>query len=108
MTKAIQSSIEQYNEKLVKSGSNITIIEYIKEVNELKYKIDISFIDSGSGVDPINLQRIFEPFFTTKPDGTGLGLAITKKIIEAHGGTLNIECPEEHGTAVLVTLPRGK
>jgi signal transduction histidine kinase len=85
------------------SGGNIKIA-----INKSEAVIDISFIDSGSGVDPINLQRIFEPFFTTKPDGTGLGLAITKKIIEAHGGTLNIECPEEHGTAVLVTLPRGK
>lgn len=84
------------------SGGKIKIA-----INKSESAFEISFIDSGSGVDPLNLQRIFEPFFTTKPDGTGLGLAITKKIIEAHGGTLNIECPEEHGTSVLVSLPRG-
>ena len=67
--------------------------------------IEISFQDSGTGIDEKEMERIFEPFYTTKPDGTGLGLAITKKIIEAHGGTLQVECKSGEGTTVTVALP---
>jgi len=65
----------------------------------------ITFRDSGSGIAPDNLQRIFEPFYTTKADGTGLGLAVTRKIIEGHGGTLDIESESGKGTTVSVRLP---
>jgi len=67
--------------------------------------LDITFRDSGSGIAPDNLQRIFEPFYTTKADGTGLGLAVTRKIIEGHGGTLEIESESGKGTTVSVRLP---
>jgi len=66
---------------------------------------EIRFTDTGYGIDADTLARIFEPFFTTKPDGTGLGLAITKKIIEAHGGTLEMESEPGKGTTVIVRLP---
>jgi signal transduction histidine kinase len=65
----------------------------------------ITFRDNGSGIAPDNLQRIFEPFYTTKADGTGLGLAVTRKIIEGHGGTLDIESEAGRGTTVMVQLP---
>jgi two-component system sensor histidine kinase HydH len=66
---------------------------------------EISFHDTGQGMDGQTLESIFEPFFTTKPDGTGLGLAITKKIIESHGGTLTVESDVGSGTTVMVRLP---
>ncbi len=66
---------------------------------------EIRFSDTGPGIDADTLARIFEPFFTTKPDGTGLGLAITKKIIEGHGGTLEVESAPGRGTTVAVRLP---
>lgn len=65
----------------------------------------ISFSDDGEGIDPHNLKKIFEPFFTTKHNGTGLGLAITKKIIEGHGGSLEVESEPGRGTKVTVTIP---
>jgi signal transduction histidine kinase len=66
---------------------------------------EIRFCDSGNGIDADALLRIFEPFYTTKPDGTGLGLAITRKIIDGHGGTLEVESVAGQGTTVLVRLP---
>ena len=53
--------------------------------------------------------RVFEPYFTTKPTGVGLGvgLAVSLGIVEAHGGTLTVECPREGGAVFTVTLPVG-
>jgi nitrogen fixation/metabolism regulation signal transduction histidine kinase len=51
------------------------------------------------------MQRAFEPYVTTKPKGTGLGLVIVKKIVEEHGGTVEIENVTPHGARVTFTLP---
>jgi two-component system NtrC family sensor kinase len=50
---------------------------------------------------------VFEPFFTTKPEGfgTGIGLAVSFGIVEAHGGTLTVECPDSGGTVFSIALP---
>jgi two-component system sensor histidine kinase HydH len=66
---------------------------------------EIRFRDTGSGIAASDLERIFEPFFTTKVDGTGLGLAITRKIIEAHDGTMKVESRPGAGTTVVLMLP---
>lgn len=66
---------------------------------------EIRFCDSGEGIDPESLARVFEPFYTTKEDGTGLGLAITRKIVEGHGGTLQVDSALGEGTTVFVRLP---
>ncbi len=74
-------------------------------LHKIESGFEVSFIDSGTGIDADSLAKIFEPFFTTKPDGTGLGLAITKKIIESHGGTLTVASEGGKGTTVTVRLP---
>ena len=69
----------------------------------------IAVTDSGPGI-PVELRsRVFEPFFTTKPvgQGTGLGLSITYSIVEKHGGTIDVDCPESGGTTMSIRLPRG-
>lgn len=66
---------------------------------------DIRISDTGPGITDEIRQRIFEPFFTTKSDGTGLGLAVTKKIIEAHGGSLRVESETGKGTTFVISLP---
>ncbi|CEF48811.1 unnamed protein product [uncultured bacterium] len=50
-------------------------------------------------------RAVLEKFFTTKARGTGLGLATEKRVIDAHLGTISIECPAEGGTTVTVQLP---
>ena len=62
--------------------------------------------DTGIGIAPEHQARLFSPFFTTKTRGTGLGLAISKRMIEAHGGRLEIESELGKGTEVRITLPR--
>lgn len=66
--------------------------------------ICISIEDNGCGMDAAQLERIFQPFVTYKPGGTGLGLAVTRQIIEAHGGTLQVESTLHKGTAFRITL----
>ena len=47
--------------------------------------------DNGPGVDPAHLEEIFHPYFTTRPEGSGLGLSLSARMIEAHGGFLDVE-----------------
>jgi two-component system NtrC family sensor kinase len=63
--------------------------------------------DTGSGIEPAHLARIFEPFFTTKTEGqgTGLGLSIVQRIVEKHGGRLDVESVPGQGTTFTVRLP---
>jgi signal transduction histidine kinase/CheY-like chemotaxis protein len=67
----------------------------------------IEVADTGTGIPPEVLSRVFDPFFTTKAEGkgTGLGLAICKRIVDHHGGRLDIESEPGRGTTVRVALP---
>lgn len=65
----------------------------------------INVIDTGPGIPREVLDRIFNPFFTTRPTGTGLGLAIVHRIVDAHGGHINIHSEPGKGTQFEVCLP---
>lgn len=67
----------------------------------------VSFADHGPGMPAAIRNKAFEPFFTTKHRGTGLGLPIAKRIVDAHGGQIQIETPAGGGTIVSVVLPHG-
>jgi two-component system sensor histidine kinase HydH len=67
--------------------------------------VRIEIEDTGVGIAPADADRIFTPFFTTKDRGTGLGLAITHKIVEDHGGTIQLSSRPERGTVVRLLLP---
>ncbi|HLO24769.1 MAG TPA: ATP-binding protein, partial [Geobacteraceae bacterium] len=67
--------------------------------------VEVTFSDTGEGMEPAVLARIFEPFYTTKEGGTGLGLAITQRIVESHGGKIEVESEKGKGTMFKVKLP---
>ncbi|NLI14276.1 two-component system sensor histidine kinase NtrB [Pelotomaculum propionicicum] len=61
--------------------------------------------DTGKGMDKQTLANMFNPFFTTKDSGAGLGMFISKKIIDNHGGHIEIQSEPARGTTVTVLLP---
>ncbi len=66
-------------------------------------RIEVS--DTGCGVPEPLLPRLFEPFLSSKDTGLGLGLMISKRIVEAHGGTITVSNRRERGARVVITLP---
>jgi signal transduction histidine kinase len=68
-------------------------------------KVRVEISDTGIGMSPEVLAHAFEPFFSTKSGGTGLGLANVKKIMEQHGGKLEMESTEGQGTRVIIGFP---
>ncbi len=71
-------------------------------------RVEVHFEDSGPGMPPDVRKRIFEPLFSTKSFGVGLGLPVVKQIMEHHGGGIEIETEEGHGTRVCLWLPTGR
>jgi PAS domain S-box-containing protein len=67
--------------------------------------VEISFMDTGSGMPDENIKKIFDPFFTTKEKGTGLGLAIAHNIVDIHGGSIDVEKNKGGGAAFNITFP---
>jgi PAS domain S-box-containing protein len=65
----------------------------------------IAFADSGPGIPPEIREKIFAAFFTTKARGSGLGLATAKRLIDAHRGRIEVDCPPAGGTVVTIQLP---
>ncbi len=84
------------------TGGTLTI-----EADTVNGQTLITISDTGTGISPENLSKVLEPFFTTKVEGrgTGLGLAICRRIVQDHGGTLEIASEPGHGTTVKITLP---
>jgi len=68
--------------------------------------VDIRVRDFGSGIPAKHMDELFKPFFTTKKRGTGLGLALAKRIVEEHGGRIELHSSTGKGTVATVSLPR--
>ena len=67
-------------------------------------RVAVEIEDSGMGIAPAAVDRIFNPFFSTKNGGTGLGLALTHKIVEDHGGSIDVRSTPGAGTTFRVVL----
>lgn len=67
--------------------------------------VNLTVSDTGRGIPPEQINKIFDPYYTTKSKGTGLGLAIVHKIIEAHGGQIEVNSTIDHGTSFGLSVP---
>ncbi|HKL27089.1 MAG TPA: ATP-binding protein [Desulfuromonadales bacterium] len=65
----------------------------------------ITFTDNGQGLPDQDPEQIFTPFYTTREKGTGLGLAVTRRIIEAHAGTIHAQPAAPMGTRFTIRIP---
>jgi two-component system sensor histidine kinase HydH len=79
--------------------------ELVVRTEKDRQTIIITIRDSGVGIEPENLNRVFDPYYTTKNDGTGLGLAMSSKIVEEHGGKIELSSVYGEVTEVRVILP---
>ncbi len=70
-------------------------------------RVRLSVTDTGSGIPDDLIERIFDPFFTTRPvgEGTGLGLTISHKIVEEHGGFIDVKSAPGKGASFIIMLP---
>lgn len=82
-------------------GGGILTVSLFK----LEHCFQIAISDTGIGMEEAELQRLFSPFFTTKQKGNGLGLVETQKIIQAHGGTIDVRSMRGKGSTFTLTLP---
>jgi two-component system sensor histidine kinase HydH len=71
-----------------------------------RQNVQITVRDTGAGIPEQDMPRLFDPFFTTKTHGTGLGLAIVHKIVDAHGGKIEVQSKRDKGTTVVLALPQ--
>ena len=90
-------------EQAMPQGGELTIQATCEECEPPN--VCLSLIDTGEGMAADVLAKIFQPFFSTKKGGTGLGLPTTRKIVEAHGGTIAVESEPGRGTKFTIRLP---
>jgi PAS domain S-box-containing protein len=82
---------------------NHVAIELMRESGHAVVRVT----DTGKGIAPAHMKRLFEPFFTTKApgEGTGLGLSLARKIVLAHGGSIDVASDIGVGSSFTVRLP---
>ncbi|MBW1798659.1 MAG: MCP four helix bundle domain-containing protein [Deltaproteobacteria bacterium] len=111
----IQADPEQLKEVLVNlvvnaceamEGGGLIVIHEEKSFAEpLGKVVVIRLTDNGPGIPESIQDKVLQPFFTTKEEGTGLGLSIAFRIVEQHGGWLDLTSKEGEGTTFVITLP---
>jgi len=77
------------------------------ESRESRDLVVVEISDTGKGISPENLPKVFDPFFSTKRGGTGLGLAVTQRIVDDHGGVIEVVSEPGRGTTFRVELDAG-
>jgi signal transduction histidine kinase len=89
----------------MKDGGKLTITEEEAMDERIGRSVRIAIADTGPGIPEALQSKVFEPFFSTKEDGTGLGLSIALRIIDEHGGRLDLRSSEGEGATFIIPLP---
>ncbi len=91
------------------SGGTLTLRARVGTLRDPKARrasaLEITVVDTGAGIPADDLDKLFVPFFTTRQHGTGLGLAISRRIVQAHGGELDVRSAVGAGSTFTVRLP---
>ena len=75
------------------------------ETKRVGDQVALTVVDNGPGFQGALLEQAFDPYVTSKPKGTGLGLAIVRRIVEEHGGQVEVDNAPQGGARVRITLP---
>jgi hypothetical protein len=103
---AVEHDAHQINQVLLNAIQSMSKPGWIRVHLEHEYDtVLIRVSDEGKGIAPEHLPNIFRPFFTTKGHGTGLGLSLAKRMVEAHGGKIDVTSELGKGTEFVITLP---
>ncbi len=86
-------------------GGMIVLSEEVVVLEDTGRAAVIRVSDNGPGIPQSILDKVFQPFFSTKEEGTGLGLSIAARIVEEHGGWLDVSSKEGEGATFIITLP---
>jgi two-component system sensor histidine kinase AtoS len=102
LERAFQNLVRNACEALPAHGGKIEIT-----LRETGSGLEVRVADNGHGIPDAIRGQIFEPFFSQgKENGTGLGLTIVQKIVQDHGGDVQVEQTSQHGSTFVVFLPR--
>lgn len=93
----------------MRGGGALTVRTRLGRLRDPKARdagaLEVVVEDTGVGISPDDLDKLFVPFFTTRHDGTGLGLAISRRIVQAHGGELDVSSRVGRGSTFTVRIP---
>jgi signal transduction histidine kinase len=89
-------------------GGNITVTEAEDFLAGIGRVVRLRLQDTGPGIPAAMQEKIFQPFFSSKEEGTGLGLSIADRIVEEHGGSIEVVSPPGQGATFTITLPLRK
>ncbi|MDT8068725.1 MAG: ATP-binding protein [Terriglobia bacterium] len=78
----------------------------VLQVAHTEDSVQLTVVDTGKGIPPEIIGNIFRPFFTTKGNGTGLGLSLARRMVEGHGGRLEVSSWVGKGSRFVVSLPK--
>jgi signal transduction histidine kinase len=78
--------------------------EMVRANNGTGPQLRIQVVDQGAGMDKDTVRKMFDPFFTSRPSGTGMGLALVRRIVERHGGHIDVGSALGDGTTISITL----
>lgn len=93
----------------MRTGGTLTLTARVGTLRDPKARraaaLELAVTDTGAGIPAEDLDKLFVPFFTTRQHGTGLGLAISRRIVQAHGGELDVRSVVGAGSTFTVRLP---
>lgn len=101
----LQNAVQSMESERSAGGATLSVTTQTRQVRAGHTSVELIVSDTGVGMTPEEREAAFVPFHTTKEGGTGLGLPISARIVESHGGELDVSSSPGRGSAFTVRLP---